>query len=127
MKKTPHEYAKALYQVTRGLSDGDREQVIKNFVVLLSRHGQLQRADQIIEAFERYAKRQEGVVEIAITAAHPLEGKTVREISGIFGKKVIATTKTDKTLLGGVVIRTIDKIFDGSLKTQLKKLAQSMV
>ena len=51
----------------------------------------------------------------------------MENIKKVFGKQVEAVETVDKELLGGVAVQTEDKILDGSLKTQLKKLNQSLI
>ena len=48
---------------------------------------------------------------------------SVENIKKVFGDKVEATTKVDKSILGGFVVKTDDEILDGSIGSQLKNLA----
>jgi len=121
-KLSNKQYATALYEATTEVAGKDLEQVIKNFVALLYKKHKLRQASNIIKEFVKYAKRKEGIMDIEITTARKLDPKTVEEIKKIFGKNTESIEKQDKNILGGVIIKTEDVIFDGSLKTQLNKL-----
>ena len=81
----------------------------------------------IISEFEKYSKKQAGIIEIEIQSARKLDEKTLSGIKRVFGDNVEASESIDESLLGGVRVRTEDKILDGSLKTQLKNLRRDLV
>ena len=126
-KSTPKQYAVAFYQTLKDLPDNKLTSALQEFAALLAKDCKLKQANKIIDEFVRYVKKQDGVVEIEITAARELDNKTIKKIKGNFGEKVEATVKLDENILGGIKIKTDDKIFDGSLKTQLNKLKQSLI
>ena len=80
----------------------------------------------IIKEFIAYAKKQEGIVSLAVTSARELDSKTLEKIKSAFGDNVESTESIDASLIGGITVRTSDKIFDASLKTQLIRLKQSL-
>ncbi len=128
MKKvTNKQLAKALYEATGELKGSDLKQVLANFVVLLARSHKLKKSEYIIRDFLHYAKAQEGIQEIEITSARELDNKVLAHIKKAFGAHTEATVKVDGSLLGGVRIKTEDKILDASLKTQLNKLKLSII
>ena len=128
MKKfTPKDYAVALYRTTRQLEGEPLTKAIKEFVLLLVKKRKFKQAKKITEEFLRYAKKEEGIVDVEITTARKLDKTVIAAIKEVFGKNVEATEKIDETLLGGFIAKTEDKIFDASLKTQLNKLKQSLI
>jgi F-type H+-transporting ATPase subunit delta len=48
-------------------------------------------------------------------------------LSGIFKKEVILNTKVDATVLGGLLIRVGDVVYDGSVDGQLKQLRAATI
>ena len=126
-KNTPKQYAIALHKTTAGLTGKSLEEALKQFVILLAKDHRLKQADTIIAEFIKYSKKEEGIMEIEITTAGNLDEKTINNIKKSFGEKVEATIKIDKTILGGIKIKTEDRILDASLKTQLLKLKESIV
>ncbi|EKD43373.1 MAG: F1-ATP synthase, delta subunit [uncultured bacterium] len=126
-KTSPKQYAVALYEAAKDLSGKELASVLKDFVSIIARDHKLKQAGKIVEEFLHHGKKQEGIMEIEITSARELDDKTVEKIKNSFGDKVEATVKIDEEILGGIKIKTDDKILDGSLKTQLLKLKESII
>ena len=126
-KTTSKDYAVALHEATQGLKGNELNEVIQNFVALLAREQKLKQAEKIIAEFVAFAKKQNGIQDIAITSAHKLDVKTNEAIIRAFGKQVEATHAIDESLLGGFIVKTEEKIFDASLKKQLQRLEQILI
>ena len=126
-KSTPKQYAVALYETVKNLSGKELSTVLKDFVSIIARDHKLKQINKIVEEFIRHGKKQEGIVQIEITSARELDEKTIDKIKSNFGDKVEATIKIDETILGGIKVKTDDKILDGSLQTQLLKLKESII
>ncbi|MDD2757859.1 MAG: ATP synthase F1 subunit delta [Patescibacteria group bacterium] len=126
-KNSTKQYAIALWQATRKAKGKDLETVLANFSALLARERVLKKTEAIIAEFIRYAKEQDGVEDLEIISARPLNNKIIGAIKEIFGQKAEATERTDASLIGGVIIRTRDRILDASIKTQLNKLCRRMM
>ena len=86
----------------------------------------LSKKEYVMNAFQEYAKLQQGIQKIVITSARKMSQKMVDDIAGLFGKKVEVETMIDKTLIGGVVVRTGDTILDASVKSQLEQLQKEL-
>lgn len=125
-KLNTKDYARALYQTTKDLPAIHLPSVSQNFVALLARRHLLKKSDRLIADFVSYAKRQEGITEITITAAREMPETTVNKIKKTFAEKVEAIEQVDPSLIGGFIVRTPDKIFDASLKTQLQRLRHQL-
>ena len=52
--------------------------------------------------------------------------KLAQALSTKLGREVKMTSKVDKSILGGVVIRSNDLVIDGSVRARLAKLAEAM-
>ncbi|MEK7064876.1 MAG: ATP synthase F1 subunit delta [Patescibacteria group bacterium] len=126
-KTSNKQLAQALYEVTDGVKGEKLHKAIAEFAALLVRARKISRADNIISEFEKYSKKQAGIIEIEIQSARKLDEKTLSGIKRVFGDNVEASESIDESLLGGVRVRTEDKILDGSLKTQLKNLRRDLV
>lgn len=126
-KITNKQFAKALYEAIKDLKGGKLHQALKQFVVVLAQNHKLKKAEKIIAEFVRYSKKQEGIVEMSVSSARKLEKHTLSLINKAFGGKTKMTEDLDTALIGGVKIKTEDKIFDGSIKRQLQRLKQSLV
>jgi F-type H+-transporting ATPase subunit delta len=68
-------------------------------------------------------KNRELVTSIEIIVAHDLEDGVVENLVKNFElDKKNLLIKTDKKLLGGVIIRKGSKLYDGSIRTKLNKI-----
>ncbi len=126
-KTTNKQLAKALYEVTKNIKGVDLKIVLADFVTILAREHKLKKADYIITEYIKYAKAGEGIQEIEITSARKLDEKILNHIKKAFGNNTEATVKIDESLLGGVRVKTEDRILDVSLKAQLLKLKSLLV
>lgn len=120
------QYGKILFESTKGLKGAELDGVIKNFLKFLQSKQMLSKAEPIMNEYEKYAKEAEGIQMIEIVSARELSVSAVKEISKHFGEKVEATVKIDPTVLGGIIVKTENEIFDGSVRGQLEKLKQQL-
>ena len=71
-----------------------------------------------------------GRVVAEVTSAKPLDPAQLTQITAalekLSGKKVDITKKQDPELLGGVVAKVGDVVYDGSLRTQLRNLRDEL-
>lgn len=126
-KNSARQYAVALYQAAKDAKKDELPKIINNFTALLAKNHNLKMAKQIIAELTKHAKAEEGISEIEITSAGSLDDKTINAIKKIFGEKVESHQTTDKSIIGGIIIRTQDHILDASVKTQLLKLKQKLI
>lgn len=125
-KMLPKQYAKVLYELTEGKKGSDLEKAVGEFVKFLIEERALSKKEYLMKAFKEYAKLQQGIQKIVITSARELSDNMVKEITGLFGKKVEVETKIDKSLIGGVVVKSGDSIIDASVKSQLEQLQRQL-
>ena len=80
----------------------------------------------VTAAYKSMRDEQLGIVEARVKAALPLsaedEKKIVQGIEAMTGKKVRLNATVDPAILGGLVIRVGDTVYDGSVKHQLSTL-----
>lgn len=122
----PQQYAKMLYAITIDLNEREYSHAIDVFIIYLQQQQVISKLPYIIEEFVHYAKKKDGIQELSMSSARPLTEKQVEEIASTFGEKPEVQTTVDESLVGGVVVRTNEIIFDGSMKTQLEKLKASL-
>lgn len=122
----PRQLAKVLYQLTKDAQKDQLDVAIREFLLFVKQEHMMSKMDAIIEEFVAYAKQQEGVVDLEITTAHDVSQEVVKSIEKRFGDKVETTTKKDESLIGGVVVKAGNTIFDASIKTQLQQLKRTM-
>ena len=98
----------------------------RNFIKVLAEARRLPLAPAISKLFEQHRLEEEGVVEVEVISAYPLDDQERNRISGTmekhFGKKISISTRIDKSLIGGSIIRAGDKVIDASVKGSLNRL-----
>jgi F-type H+-transporting ATPase subunit delta len=71
-----------------------------------------------------------GRVSAEVTSARPLDPAQLSQITAalekLSGKKVDVKRREDPELLGGVVAKVGDVVYDGSLRTQLRTLRDEL-
>ncbi len=127
MKKNSNkQLAISFFKATKEIKGDDLEKIIKNFIILLSKEHKLKQINNIITEFIKYAKKQEGIIDVEVITARDMSDPMINKIQTALGQKIEAVKKTDGSLLGGLVIKTENVILDASLKTQLKKVKEAM-
>ena len=99
---------------------------IADFLRLLLDKKRMELLPSIIAEYRSFADDFAGVLRSSVTSALPLSEKQVEDIrralETVTGKKIILTVSEDPELIGGVVTRIGDKVFDGSIRTQLARI-----
>ncbi len=99
---------------------------VGDFLLLLLDRKRIDHLSRITECFRSFADAAAGILRSSVTSALPLTEQQVREMQSALekttGKKIILSVATDPLLIGGVVTRIGDKVFDGSIRTQLTKI-----
>ena len=107
------------------LSDG-----MKNYLGLLLEKDRIGYIPQIELNYRKFADELSGVVRATITSASKLTKARSEAIKkGLekqSGLKVVLNIETDKTLIGGLQAEMGGKLFDGSVKTQLKRIEATL-
>ncbi len=102
-----------------------------NFIKLAAENNRLEIMPAIAQSFEAMRAEEEGSIEAQVISAYAVNATQKKSIAAALkeklGREVIITTKTDKSLLGGVIIRAGDMVIDGSVKTQLEKITHSLL
>ncbi|OGT87397.1 MAG: ATP synthase F1 subunit delta [Gammaproteobacteria bacterium RIFCSPLOWO2_12_FULL_52_10] len=106
---------------------GDRLTVQgRNFVKVLADAGRLVLAPQIALLYEQQRTAAEGITIVEVISAYPLDDKEKQKISAAMtqrlGRQITITTRIDKQLIGGVVIRAGDAVIDASVLGRLRQL-----
>jgi F-type H+-transporting ATPase subunit delta len=95
-----------------GLLEGDIDQAGQNFMALLAENQRLALLpEDLTTAFDLADEQQQ---------------KLAKALSTKLGREVAVTAQVDKSILGGVIVRTDDLVIDGSVRARLAKLAEAM-
>jgi F-type H+-transporting ATPase subunit delta len=102
----------------------------RNFLALLADHRRLDQLGGIADHYQRLVDDELGRVRARVVSAVEMSAEEETAVTAalerVTGKKVIAERSVDPALLGGVVVEVGGKVYDGSLRTQLQRLAGSI-
>ena len=101
-----------------------------NFSRLLLDRERLGILPDISREFSAMIDAKSGQITAEVTSAVALNAMQQTELKatleGISGKKVLLEIKEDASLLGGLVAKVGDLVYDGSIRTQLRELGRSL-
>lgn len=105
-------------------------QIIKNFLDLVIQKKRAAFLPEIAEAFQALIDVQRNVCQGTLITAMPLSSELNEKVQAtlekITGKKVVLTTKVDPAILGGIIAKVGDLVMDGSIRSQLQGLKESI-
>jgi len=105
-------------------------QFMANFLNLVVQKKRADILPEIAAEFQALVDAAENVSRGTLTTASQIPGdlqaKVQATMENITGKKVILTTRIDPSIIGGIVAKVGDLVMDGSIKTQLAGLNESI-
>ncbi len=105
-------------------------QITMHFLYLIVRKRRLSLLPQILRAYQKCVAQSKGIVHVDVTTAQPLSPNLKARIEELLGGKektcVHISEHVDPSLLGGLIVNLGNRLFDASLRTQLKDMYFSM-
>ena len=112
------------------LDKTDFSRVMKAFLVLLFDKGRIGFLREVSEHYQKLAAELQGVVHATLVSAAELSSEAVEKIkAGLakrIGKDIVLDVEQDADLIGGVVTKIGDLVLDGSVKTQLFNMKETL-
>ena len=107
-----------------------RDATLGKFLKLVAQRDRLARLPEIAQWYAKLADEAAGRVELAITAAGKLAEPQIEAIRAAFShiakREVVPRVDTDPELLGGAIVELDGRVYDGSVRTALARLAARM-
>lgn len=104
--------------------------VMASFLKLLFDKGRFVFLGAVNEFYQKLADDLKGVARASLVSANELSSEAVEKIrkalSKKTGKDIVLDIKTDPALIGGVITKIGDLVLDGSIKTQLLNMRESL-
>jgi F-type H+-transporting ATPase subunit delta len=104
--------------------------IVASFLLLLFDKGRFDFIGDINEFYQKLADELKGVLQASLVSASELSSETVEKIrttlSKRTGKDIILKVEQDPSLIGGIVSRIGDLVLDGSIKSQLLNMRESL-
>jgi F-type H+-transporting ATPase subunit delta len=103
----------------------------RNTLLLLVDRRRIKTLPYLARSLRELADARKGVVRAEVTTAVALAdayyARLQAQLEKLTGKRIVVDRRIDPTLLGGVVTRIGDRIFDGSLRTRLQSLRDALM
>jgi F-type H+-transporting ATPase subunit delta len=110
---------------------GDSDQLVRNFLRLLTEKGRVGEIEEVGREFERLCAAEEGVLNVDLITAVELSDEDaqaiVKQIESASGRTVDATRSVDPRLVGGIVLQVGSLRLDASVRGRLERLRQELV
>jgi F-type H+-transporting ATPase subunit delta len=104
--------------------------VMQSFLMLLFDKGRIGFLPYIDEFYQKLADELKGIARANLVSATKLSNDTIEKIRGALskktGKEVILEVEQDPDLIGGIVTRIGDLVLDGSIRTQLVNMRETL-
>ncbi len=104
--------------------------IMKSFLLLLFDKGRIQFLREITSFYKDMLDDLNGVVKASVTSATKLSPKAVDKIKAALsrktGKTIVLKIRQDPSLIGGLVTRIGDLVLDGSVRTQLINMRETL-
>lgn len=101
-----------------------------NFLRLLIEKKREALFPDVVRAYRDMRDEQRGIVEARAKVAYPLteaeEQTLVQALEKLSGAQVRLQIDEDRTLVGGLIVRMGDTVYDGSVRNQLANLRERM-
>jgi F-type H+-transporting ATPase subunit delta len=105
-------------------------ELVTNFLRVLARHDRLDSLPSILREAQIRNEIRHGRHRIQVTSARALDARAEGNIRTRLAESLhfdpILETRVDPSLLGGIVIRVGDTVYDSSLATRIKQLREQL-
>ena len=127
---SPRATAKQIEEVMRALCGTKAGSAQDNFVRLLAENRRLEVLPEIAAIYELLRAEAEKALDVTVASAFELNDAQKQKITAALTKrmnrKITLNCRTDKQLLGGIVIRAGDKVIDGTVRARLGEMANAL-
>ncbi|MEB3102518.1 F0F1 ATP synthase subunit delta [Ferviditalea candida] len=105
------------------------EQVFSLLLLLLDRRRE-NILSAMVQEFVKMANEARNIAEATFVSAVPLNSEELNEVGAQFGEKIKKTLRVanvvDPSIIGGLIVRIDDRLYDGSVKNKLSKFKHKL-
>ena len=111
--------------------EGKVNEVLYHFLLVLNDHNRLGVLREVAVLMRELHERRAGRMHVEVTAAAPLSDeqreRLRQELHEKFGREPILSVRVDADLLGGLVVRVDDWVYDGSVRARLERIQTQLI
>ena len=105
-------------------------EIVTNFLRVVARHGRLDLLPAILREARLRNETRQGRRRVQVISARPLDSQAESRIRSRLAESLpfqpILETRVDPSLIGGIVIRVGDTVYDSSLAMRIKQLRERL-
>jgi F-type H+-transporting ATPase subunit delta len=107
---------------------GRMSTTLTHFLKVVAEHGRLDALRPMLRAAKKLYNEMRGRVQVTVQTAYPLSNPLRERITGklkqLLGREVELKSEINEDLLGGLVVRIGDTVYDGSLAAGLRQMQE---
>lgn len=128
---TPRVEKEEKKRVLRERLEGRVPDLVLNFVLLTVDRRRQRLLRQMNREYRALLDEKLGRAHVEVTLAHEPDARTLEAVtarlSSVLGKQVVPHVRVNPELLGGVVFRSGDTVFDGSVRRRLEQMKRRLL
>ncbi|MCM3338680.1 F0F1 ATP synthase subunit delta [Paenibacillus sp. MER TA 81-3] len=104
--------------------------IVYNTLQLLIERGRINILHEVVNSYIRIAGEAIGLLDAYVTTAYPLNDAEKQAVAAEFGHKLGKTIRihnvVDASIIGGMLVRIGDRLYDGSLSGKLDRMNKTL-
>ena len=129
--ETPSIDAESKKTLVRRVFERELPEQLVNFLLVTIDKRRQRLLGKIAEHYRALVDEKEGRVHVEVTLARPMDDPSLqlltRKLSELLGVTAVPHVRVRSEILGGVVVRTGDTIYDGSVRRQLDGMRRQLL
>jgi F-type H+-transporting ATPase subunit delta len=118
-------------QVLQSIFQGRGSEVFVNFLLVLNEHERLDLLRAVLAAAREIRDQRARRIRVRVRSAVPLpddqRDRLLQDLRQSFQLEPLLETEVDPELLGGLVVRVGDWLYDASVRTQLENIRNQLI
>jgi F-type H+-transporting ATPase subunit delta len=119
------------HEALRRAFEGKVNDVLYHFLLVLNDHDRLGVLREVAVLMRDIYERRAGRMHVEVTAATALDDeqreRLRRELRDKFGREPILAVRVDPELLGGLVVKVDDWVYDASVRARLERIGTQLI
>ncbi|MCJ1338567.1 ATP synthase F0 subcomplex subunit OSCP atp5 [Bachmanniomyces sp. S44760] len=126
---SPGDKSQIIQELQRHMGGIDKGDTVKNFLKTLAENNRLVILKGVCEKFATLMGAARGEIDLTVTSAQKLDGKTLQRLESAVskseysqGKKLKVISKVNPDIMGGLVVEVGDRTIDLSVSSKISKM-----